>query len=278
MSPLVCLVTGCSEPRGFGRLSAEELHRRGHVVVATMRDATGRNRAAAEELAGLADVAELDVTDDAAVTRLVEDVLDRRGRVDAVVNNAAYVAMGPVESIDVASLRAAFDTNVLGPHRLVRAVLPHMRARGSGVIVQVSSISGYVTSPLFGAYCATKYALEAYSEALAYEVGRFGVRVAIVEPGAFDTGLHARGRWEPGSTEGPYGPLIRREWDEELEEWVAGMGEPAVVAQVIADAVERADTPLHVPVGDDAVEWAERARPLTDDERRNAAFADPTAW
>ena len=275
---LVCVVTACSERRGFGWRAAAELHRRGHLVVATMRDVGGRNREAAEELGGLAEVHELDVTNDAGVERVVAAVLERHGRLDAVVNNAARVVMGALEDATVESLRATLDANVLGPHRLIRAVLPHFRGRGSGVIVQICSVSGYVVSPLFGGYCTSKYAMEAYSEALAYEVGHFGVRVAIVEPGAFDTGLHARSAWEPGSADSPYAPLKRREWDDELDEWVAGMGDPDEVARAIADAVEDPATPLHVSVGEDAVEYAARTRPLSDDDRRHEAFADPGNW
>jgi NAD(P)-dependent dehydrogenase (short-subunit alcohol dehydrogenase family) len=162
--------------------------------------------------------------------------------------------------------------NVLGPHRLIRAVLPHMRERGAGVIVQMSSINGFSVAPLFGSYAASKHALEAYSEALAYEVGRFGVRVAIVEPGAFLTGLHDRNAWEPGSGAGPYAELKRRSGDAGYDDWVGSMEDPMVVARMVADAIEDPATPLHVPVGGPAVERRAKLRSIPDDELRRLAL------
>lgn len=274
---LVCLVTGCSEPTGFGRLICEELHRRGHVVVATMRDVGDRNRRAAGGLGGVAEVAELDLTDERAAVALIGRILQHHGRLDALVNNAADVRHGAVEDTSVESLRAVLDVNVLGPHRLVRAALPSMRERGAGVIVQMSSINGFSSAPLFGAYAASKHALEAYSEALSYEVGRFGVRVVIVEPGAFRTGLHERGRWEPGSDDGPYAALKARAWDAPLDDWIGGMSDPAIVARTVADAIEDPATPLHVPVGPDAEERRARMRPVPDRELRDRAL-DGVEW
>lgn len=274
---LVCVVTGCSEPRAFGWLIAEELHERGHAVVATMRDIYGRHRDAARELGRTVEVVELDVTDDAGARALISNVIARHGRIDALVNNAANVRHGALEDTSAESLRAVLDVNVLGPHRLIRAVLPHMRERGSGVIVQVSSINGFSVAPLFGSYSASKHALEAYSEALAYEVEHFGIRVAIVEPSASLTGLHERGRWEPGSDDGPYAPLKRRSWDDGLDAWVGGMEEPADVARAIADAIEDPNTPLHVPVGDVAVQRRANVRAKSDAELRGEAL-EGTDW
>ncbi len=268
----ICIVTGCSQSSGFGWLTALELRRRDHTVVATMREVSGRNAVAAADLGAVVEVAELDVTDDATAGRLVADVIERHGGIHALVNNAADVRYGALEDTSVESLHAAFDTNVLGPHRLIRAVLPHMRERGSGVIVQVSSINGFSVAPLFGSYSASKHALEAYSEALAYEIGHFGVRVAIVEPSAFLTGLHQRGWWEPGSDDGPYAPLKRRSWDSGLDEWVGSMEDPNDVARAIADAIEDPATQLHVPVGRVAEESRGRARPMSDDVLRAEAL------
>ena len=263
---LVCLITGCSEPRGFGWLIADEIHSRGHVAIATMRDIADRNREAAAELGRTVEVAELDVTDDAAIGRLVAHVVETHGRIDGIVNNAANVRMGALEDTPAESLRATLDVNVVGPHRLVRAVLPHMRERGAGVIVQMSSINGFSAAPLVGSYAASKHALEAYSETLAYEVAHFGVRVAIVEPGAFLTGLHDRNAWEPGSDEGPYAELKRRSWDAGLDDWVGSMEEPMIVARAVADAIEDPATPLHVPVGAYAAARRGRFRTGSDEE------------
>lgn len=259
---LVCMITGCSNRSGFGWLTAVELLERGHHVVATMRDVAGRNLDVAGELqdAGV-EVIELDVTDDADASRVVADVLAAHARIDALVNNAAHVRHGALENTSDESLRAVLDANVLGPHRLIRAALPGMRERGSGVIVQVSSINGFSVAPLFGSYAASKHALEAYSETLASEVWGFGIRVVIVEPGAFLTGLHDRGDWEPGSDEGPYAALKHELWDSTLDAWVGTMAHPGLVARAIADAIEDPDTTLHLAVGKDAVTRRAELRP-----------------
>jgi NAD(P)-dependent dehydrogenase (short-subunit alcohol dehydrogenase family) len=254
---LVCLVTGCSEPRGFGWLIAQELRACDHMVIATMRDVAGRNSDAAGELGRTVEVGELDVTDEAAIDRLVANVLATHGRIDVLVNNAADVRLGALEDTETESLRA---------------VIPHMRERGAGVIVQMSSINGFSVAPLFGSYATSKHALEAYSEALAYEVGHFGVRVAIVEPGAFLTGLHDRNAWEPGSEEGAYAELKRSSWDAGYDHWVGSMEDPMIVARAVADAIEDPATSLHVPVGDPAVERRAKLRSIPDDELRRLAL------
>ena len=169
------LITGCST--GIGRATAVELTARGHEVVATARRP--------ESLDGL-EVAErlaLDVDDAASVQAAVAAA----GTVDVLVNNAGWESAGPVEKADLDEVRAMFETNLLGAARMVQAVLPAMRERGSGTIVNVSSVAGVVAGPLNGFYAASKHALEAMSESLHYEVGHFGVRVVIIEPGAFAT-------------------------------------------------------------------------------------------
>ncbi len=276
--PFVCLVTGCSRPTGSGWLSAVELRDRGHAVVATMRDIEGRNREGAERLGRLVEVKELDVEIDRSVRATVGAVLARYGRLDAVISNAAHVPMGPLEMTRTGSLRRALDVNVLGTHRLVRAALPSMRERGAGVIVQISSINGFAVAPLFGSYCASKFALEAYSEALAYEIGHFGIRVAIIEPSAFATGLHTRGLWEPGVDRGPYAPLKAQYWDAALDEWVGTMEDPRHLAATIADAVEDPSTPLHVPVGGPAVALRADLRPVSDEELRQRVWEAGLDW
>ena len=171
------LITGCSS--GFGRATAIELKKRGHEVVATARQP--------ETLADL-DVDErlaLDVTDDASVHAAVAAA----GVIDVLVNNAGFSVSGPVELVPMAEAHRIFETNVFGVVRMIQAVLPKMRARQSGLVINVSSVNGKVAPPLSGFYCATKHALEALSEALYYEVGHFGIRTVIIEPGFFKTGI-----------------------------------------------------------------------------------------
>ncbi|MDG5749408.1 SDR family oxidoreductase [Qipengyuania sp. XHP0207] len=184
------LVTGCSS--GFGRLMAEDYARKGAKVFATMRNLP---RPEAEELRALAKsenldlhVIEIDVTDDAQVAAgVAEAERIAGGGLDVLVNNAGIGISSPVEVQDMQATQLIFDTNVFGCHRMARAVLPGMRARGSGLIVPISSQLGRVIVPYSGHYSATKFALEAMSEQLAYELVPHGIDVAIIEPGGYPT-------------------------------------------------------------------------------------------
>lgn len=184
------LITGCSS--GFGRLGAEHYARLGARVFATMR---GLPRSEADELRALAadeglkiEVVEIDVLSDASVEAGVAEVLAATGgTLDVLVNNAGLGVTGPVELQDMDATRLAFETNVYGCHRMVRAVLPAMRAQGSGLIVPISSQIGRLVVPGAGHYCATKFALEAMSEQLAYELVPHGIDVSIIQPGGYPT-------------------------------------------------------------------------------------------
>lgn len=233
------LITGCST--GFGRAASVELTKRGHEVLATAR------RPETIDDLDCAEKHRLDVDDDASVAEAVQ----RAGRVDALVNNAGFGITGPIENVPLPEFRRLFETNVLGAVRMIQAVLPQMRERRSGTIVNVTSLAGLVTPPTGGAYSATKRALEAVSEALHYEVGHFGIRVAIIEPGYFETEFQGK---EPrfGLDAPPYDELDRQ-WasaQEKLRGDAALGAEP--VAQVIADAVEGTEDKLRWPVGADA--------------------------
>jgi NAD(P)-dependent dehydrogenase (short-subunit alcohol dehydrogenase family) len=232
------LITGAG--RAIGAATATELSRRGHHVVATARDAS---------LLDALDVAQrvaLDVTADASV----DAALAAAGELDAIVNNAAVSGAGPMEDYPLDRLRAMFETNTLGMLRLTQRVVPAWRTRGSGVLVNVSSVQGRVSSPLEGAYAATKYALEALSETLHYELAHFGIRTVIVEPGYIAPGMKA--------VEKHRGPAVYEElwqqWDgtDAALNGPAGRPGPELVAGAIADAIEDPATPLRVPVGGDA--------------------------
>ncbi|HEY6317983.1 MAG TPA: SDR family oxidoreductase [Acidimicrobiia bacterium] len=234
------LITGCSS--GFGRGAAIELTKRGHEVVAT-----ARRPGTLEDLDVAARLA-LDVDDPASVRAAV----DAAGPLDALVNNAGYGIVGPVESVSLDEARRCMETNVFGAARLIQAVLPGLRARGGGTIVNVSSVAGRVGAPLSGFYSATKWALEGLSESLHFEVGHFGIRVRIVEPGAFETGFGARELRE--GLDGPPYDELEREW-EATRPALLGDGpppDPADVAVVIADAIESTEVRLRWPVGADA--------------------------
>jgi NAD(P)-dependent dehydrogenase (short-subunit alcohol dehydrogenase family) len=194
------LVTGTSS--GFGRLGALLYARSGARVFATMRnlprpEADELRRIAREEKLDL-HVLPLDVRSDEQVARAVAEAERiNGGPLDVLVNNAGVVIGGPVEVHDMEAVQLAFDTNVYGPHRLARAVLPAMRARKSGVIVNVSSQQGRVINPGSGVYSGTKFALEALSEQMAYELAPHGIEVVIIEPGGFPTNVGAnRARYQ----------------------------------------------------------------------------------
>jgi NAD(P)-dependent dehydrogenase (short-subunit alcohol dehydrogenase family) len=191
-SKQVVLITGSST--GFGRLFVETLARKGHTVFATMRDPAGRNAKNASEVRALAEkeslpihVFELDVTDDGSVERAVNAAVAKAGRIDVAINNAGYYLSGLEEAVTTEQARRLMDTNFLGPVRVNRAVLPHMRRQRSGVLMHVSSAAGRVILPSAGFYSASKFALEALAEAYSYELAAQGIESVIVEPGAYET-------------------------------------------------------------------------------------------
>ncbi|HYP09014.1 MAG TPA: SDR family oxidoreductase [Bryobacteraceae bacterium] len=188
----VVLITGAST--GFGRDAAERLARRGHRVVAAMRDVAGRNkenRLAIEQLAHSESlslrVVELDVTDENSVQTAVASTVEQHGRIDAVVNNAGFAGVGITEAYTPEQFQQMFDVNVYGVVRVNRAVLPHMRRQKRGLLIHVSSGAGRVAVPAMGAYCASKFALEALADTYQYELKPFGIESILVEPGIYRT-------------------------------------------------------------------------------------------
>jgi NAD(P)-dependent dehydrogenase (short-subunit alcohol dehydrogenase family) len=187
----VVLLTGAS--RGFGAAAARLIAARGHTVVATMRDPQRDGPAVVDGLADRIRAVRLDVTVPTEVDAVVRDVLAEHGRVDVLINNAGYGLFGPAELGSEEQLWRQLDTNTFGPWRMIKAVLPAMRAQRSGKIVNVTSLSGRVVSPMLGHYAATKFALEALGEGLRFEVGALGVQVCNVEPGMYASD------WQTGS-------------------------------------------------------------------------------
>ena len=193
-SKQVVLITGSST--GFGRMFAYTLARKGHTVFATMRDPAGRNAKNAAEIRAIAEkdslpihILELDVTDEASVGRAVDAAVAKAGRIDVVINNAGYYLVGLEEAVTTEQARRLMDTNFLGPVRVNRAVLPHMRRQRSGVLMHISSGAGRVILPAVGFYCASKFALEALAEAYSYELAAQGIESVIVEPGQYETAI-----------------------------------------------------------------------------------------
>lgn len=247
------LITGCST--GIGRATATELAERGYDVVATARRP--------ETLSDL-DVAQrlpLDVVDDDSVQSAVEAAVP----IDVLVNNAAFGVIGPIETIPLDQVRAMYETNVFGVLRMLQAVLPGMRERGRGTVVNISSLAGRMASmPLNGLYASTKHALEAITETLYYEMRRFHIRVVAVEPGWTATAWAGNERWL-GVDEPPYDELYGyiKALDEEGLEDAAS---PQDVTAVIVEAIESDDPPLRMPVGEEGKEVVKTRRQLDDHE------------
>ena len=245
----VVLITGCSS--GIGREAARRFAAAGFRVYASMRrpEAAADLRAEAATRGWALQTPALDVTSDASVAAAVSALLaETGGRLDVLVNNAGYYILGPLEETSPDELRAVYETNVVGVQRLTRAVLPAMRARGEGAIVNVSSVSGRVAVPVAGAYHSSKWALEALCETWRYELAPFGIRVTIVEPGPFKTALHDK-EVHPagyGRADSPYRPLV----DEYLRRSAAlKRRDPGAVVDVILRAATASRPRLRWPVG-----------------------------
>lgn len=190
MNSKTILITGAST--GFGRDTAETLMRAGHKVFASMRDIDGKNRVHAQALRSRSiEVVDLDVTDDASVDGAVKGVINRTGRIDVLVNNAGVISAGITEAFTIEQARDLFEVNVFGLLRVTRAVLPAMRRHRDGLIINIGSVLGRVTFPFFGIYGASKFALEALSDSLRYELSQLGVEVALVQPSAYPTALYS---------------------------------------------------------------------------------------
>lgn len=275
----VVLITGCSS--GIGLATALQFARQGDTVFASMRDlakAGAIERARADGLT--IEAVQLDVTDDFAVTNTVRRVVKSAGRIDVLVNNAGIGSRGPLEETDDSELKEVFETNFFGAMRVARAVAPAMREQRSGTIVNVSSMAAVVTSPFRGAYSASKRALEAASEALHWELHPFGVRVVIVEPGGFETGIETVERVPWRFTEAsPYFDLERR-FSQALATVPAAnaRGDPQLVAETIYRAVHDVTPKLRYLVGLDAEAVAAGRKQLDDEQFEQATRQALDFW
>jgi NAD(P)-dependent dehydrogenase (short-subunit alcohol dehydrogenase family) len=246
------LVTGAA--RAIGRATVEVLAGRGHHVVATARDTALLDGLPAAQLLPL------DVTD----IESVQAAVDAAGELDAVVNNAGVPGYGPLETYPLESFRRVLDVNTMGPLRLAQAVVPRWRERGSGVLVNVSSVQGKIGTPLEGPYAASKHALEALSESLYFELGHFGIRVVIIEPGYIAPGMK-----HDDDHPGPaiYADL-HAQWGGTVATLIGPGGRPGpeLVGAAVADAIEDPASPLRVEVGGDATMVLQLRRTLGDAE------------
>lgn len=230
------LVTGCSS--GIGRATAERLARNGHTVYASARSLESIEDLAAAGCRTLA----LDVTSEESMSAAVAAVEQAEGAVGALVNNAGYSQSGAVETISMDSVRTQFETNVFGLMRMCQLVLPGMRRRGSGRIVNLSSMGGKLTFPGGGVYHATKYAVEALSDALRFEVSGFGVHVSVIEPGLIRTRFAETAVGSVSHEDGPYAEFNTAVSAATAGAYEGPLGRLGGGPEAVAKAVERAIT------------------------------------
>jgi NAD(P)-dependent dehydrogenase (short-subunit alcohol dehydrogenase family) len=251
-APRVALVTGASS--GIGRATARALSRRGLTVFGTSRGASGEADDAGVRMLPL------DVRSADSVAACVEAVRARAGDVEILVNNAGYALLGAIEETTVAEAQAQFDTNFFGVVRMVRAVLPAMRERRSGTIVNIGSVAGLVAMPFGAFYSASKFALEGFTEGLRHEVRPFGIHVSVVEPGFVRTNIGEAGQTAAAGNAAYEGPRSR----------AAGVVAASVrsgidadeVAATVVRIVESRDPRLRYRVGRDAA-WVPRLKQVS---------------
>lgn len=238
------LITGAS--CGIGLASADYFHRQGWNVAASMREPT--KDLISSERNGLI-YPRLDVTDPKSIQAAVDEVLERWGRIDVLVNNAGYGLIGPFEAADEMQVRRQFEVNVFGLMALTRAVLPSMREAGGGTLVNISSMAGYSCFPYYSLYHSTKWAVEGFSESLRYELEPFGIRVKLVEPGVVKTDFNTRSK----------DSVVLPAYEPRAERSLAGMGQfyrlansPERVAATIYRAATDTSFKLRYPLGWDA--------------------------
>jgi NAD(P)-dependent dehydrogenase (short-subunit alcohol dehydrogenase family) len=244
------LITGCST--GFGREIAYAALQDGHNVVVTARRAEAVQDFV-EEFADRAVAVALDVTDAGQIAAAVAAAQQAFGGIDVLVNNAGHGYLSAVEEGEDAEVRKLFDVNYFGSVDMIKAVLPSMRARGSGHIVNISSMTGLVANPPNGYYSSTKFALEALTEALAQEVKPFGIKVTAIEPGAFRTDWATRSMWESSTPIGDYDENVgtRKTLIKEFANHLPG--DPRKVAEAVLKVAALDDPPLRLLLGRDVL-------------------------
>ena len=268
------LITGCST--GIGYATAERMARAGHTVYATMR-----NPQRAPELGQLAQrdslpitILTMDVDSDESVKTTVAEVLTQDGQIDVLVNNAGIGPIGPVEEVTMADFQAVMQTNYFGVLRCIQAVLPEMRERRSGCIINISSVAGKLYSPYHSAYCASKAAVEALSESLAGEVGPLGIQVVVVQPGVIDTPIIDK--MDEVSANTNYPNQIR------LKAYLTASRNNHVPASMVAEVIQSISTgeqtTFRNPVGLDAGPLLGWRASLSDEDWIASAGMDEESW
>ena len=254
MPEKIAVLTGSSS--GFGLLASVELAKAGFRVIASMRDLARRERldqaAAAAGVSGRIEVRPLDVTNFDALPGFVKTVLSDYGRIDVLVNNAGFAVAGFAEDITLDELRLQFETNFFGAVALTKAVLPQMRQQHAGHIIQISSIMGLHGAVTVSSYSASKHALEGWSESLRLEVNSLGIKIVLVEPGAFNTGIWTRGAWMGKEATKPTSPNLQRSLRMRDRIRKIHKADPIAVARAIVAIAQNPNPKMRYLVGRDA--------------------------
>jgi len=268
------LITGAS--RGIGFETALAFSRAGLTVFATMR-----NPSASPELAATASrdrlpifVYTMDIDSDASVGAAISAIRNDHGPIDVLVNNAGIERVGSIEELPLSEFRASMETNYFGALRCIQALIPQMRNRRNGCIINVTSIAGLLSNPPLAAYCASKWALEALSEALAAEMKPFNVRVAIVEPGIIDTAMARRIGADGAASAYPHRARFSAMFTAALRHPVS----PGVVAEKILEVAQSGTGQLRHLVGPDAAPFVHWRKQLTDEDWVDLHAADDNAF
>ncbi len=263
----VAIVTGSSSGIGFS--TALMLARNNFYTYASMRNLTKAN--AIKEIIKKENLPlqpiQLDVTNDRSVKDAVNKVLDEKKTIDVLVNNAGYGLMGCVEDLSIEEVKAQFETNVFGVIRVTQAVLPVMRKQKNGVIINVSSIAGRVAFPISNAYASTKFALEGLSESMRYEVGQFGIKVVLIEPGVITTNF-VSAMVMPKKVLDQNSPYVQfmQKVNEAFKSKRENATDSEEVAKVILKAVTAENPEPRYLVGNDAAAWMEARKKMSDTE------------
>ena len=272
------VITGTSS--GFGFLAAKSAAKQGHKVWATMRNTNGKNASKKHELEAYSKkenlnlhVLDLDVTSPDSVTSTIAHIIREDGKIDVLVNNAGIMFVGISEAYSIKQMQQQFDVNFFGTVRLIKAVTPHMRSKNDGLIINITSLAGRLSFPYFGVYCASKHAVEAYSQSLRYELAPFGVETCIIEPGPFGTNLLYTGPKEADTkTYESYGdhknvPFAMLKNFEGFYETDQAL-DPQLVADDILDLIrqEKGTRPVRTVTGIDygTISFNEKTQPIQD--------------
>ena len=253
----VWFITGAS--KGFGLELVKQLLQQGHQVAATSRDVAELQAVVATEAANFLPLA-VDLTTEASVRQAIAAAIQQFGRLDVVVNNAGYGQLGSLEEVTDAEARENFEVNVFGTLNVIRQAMPHLRQQQSGHIINFSSIAGILGSfPGWGVYCATKFAVEGLSEALAAEVAPFGVKVTVVAPGYFRTNFLKSGSLKLAADKLPAYQVVRdnETYHEQVNQTNSQLGDPAKGAAALIRLAADPNPPVHLLLGEDAYSMAE---------------------